>query len=101
MSSSTEVTSSDIGEMVKMFRAIANESRLMIILLLMEEKNKHVSEIANELELSVSSVSHHMSKLDDLGFVQRERRGKEVYYYLRDECIKDIIERAKSHVSGN
>ncbi len=101
MPDSTEFKIADISEMVRMFRAIANESRLMIILLLMKEKNRHVSEIAGDLDLSVSSVSHHMSKLDDLGFVRRERRGKEVYYHLRDECIKEIVERARSHVSGD
>jgi DNA-binding transcriptional ArsR family regulator len=86
--------------MVKMFRAIANESRLKILLLLIEIGSKHVSEIAEELDLSVSNVSHHMSKLDDLGFVRRERHGKEVYYYLKDACIIDIIERAIRHVNS-
>ncbi|TFF93691.1 ArsR family transcriptional regulator [Candidatus Thorarchaeota archaeon] len=98
---SAEITNrKDTERMANMFRAIANESRLRILILLMRGESTNVSEIADRIGLSVSSVSHHMSKLDDLGFVRRERRGKEVYYHLDDYCIRDIIERAEKHVSG-
>ena len=57
-------------------------------------------DIANELEMTITSVSHQLSKLKDLGFVAKEKSGKNAYYHLDDDCIRSILRRAEEHVSG-
>jgi DNA-binding transcriptional ArsR family regulator len=66
----------------------------------MQEEKIFVSDIAERTGQHISSVSHHLSKLKDLGFVKHERDGKHVYHMLDDDCIRDIMERAKEHVAG-
>ena len=90
----------EIQEITTIFKALADESRLRIILALTHRKKLCVSEIADLLGMSISSVSHHISKLEYLGFVEHQRIGKHVYHELSDKCIVDILRRAKTHVHG-
>jgi len=84
----------------RLFSALNDESRVRIVYLLMQEERIFVSEIAERTGQHISSVSHHLRILKDLGFVRHEREGKHVYHMLDDECIRDIMERAKEHVAG-
>lgn len=96
-----EVDLTKVREMVMVFKALADESRLRVIEILMNQTQLCVSDIANELGLTTSSVSHHLGLLTKLGFVTYERDGKYIYYRLSDECIKDIIQRVSDHVRGS
>ncbi|UCH04620.1 MAG: winged helix-turn-helix transcriptional regulator [Candidatus Thorarchaeota archaeon] len=91
---------SDTQNLVRIFRALTDESRLRIVHVLMNVDRISVSEIASELEQHISNVSHHLRILRDLGFVKREREGKWIYHSLDDECIEDIMRRALEHVGG-
>ncbi|MHA2141423.1 MAG: ArsR/SmtB family transcription factor [Candidatus Thorarchaeota archaeon] len=84
----------------RLFSALNDESRVRIVHLLMQEDRIFVSEIAERTGQHISSVSHHLRILKDLGFVKHERKGKHVYHMLDDDCIRDIMERAKEHVAG-
>ncbi|MBD3405314.1 MAG: metalloregulator ArsR/SmtB family transcription factor [Candidatus Lokiarchaeota archaeon] len=88
-------------EMALIFKALADESRLRVIGLLLRQREVCVSDIAKELGLTTSSVSHHLGLLTRLGFVDYTRDGKFVYYSVTDDCIKDIIQRVRDHVRGN
>ena len=90
----------DVNGIVNIFKALADETRVRIISLLTERESICVSDIANELEMTVTSVSHQLSKLKDLGFVAKEKSGKNAYYHLDDDCIRSILRRAEEHVSG-
>ncbi|MCK5302396.1 MAG: helix-turn-helix transcriptional regulator [Candidatus Thorarchaeota archaeon] len=91
----------DLEALVRIFKALSDQSRLRIIALLAEDRRRSVSEVANELGMSISSVSHHLSILGNLGFVGKKRNGKRVYHSLDDQCVRDILKRAIEHVSGN
>jgi DNA-binding transcriptional ArsR family regulator len=93
--------SNDLEALVRIFKALSDQSRLRIIALLAEDRRRSVSEVANELGMSISSVSHHLSILGNLGFVGKKRNGKQVYHSLDDQCVRDILKRAIEHVSGN
>jgi len=101
LSSQLRKDSSDLEALVRIFKALADQSRLRVIAILAENKKRSVSEIASELDMSISSVSHHLSILGNLGFVGRKRDGKQVYHSLDDQCVRDILKRAIEHVSGN
>jgi len=101
LSSQLNRNSNDLEALVKIFKALSDQSRLRIIALLAEDRRRSVSEVANELGMSISSVSHHLSILGNLGFVGKKRNGKQVYHSLDDQCVRDILKRAIEHVSGN
>jgi len=87
-----------LREVVRIFRSLSDESRVRIVNLLIENTRLCVSDIASSLDIPISSVSHHLRLLKDLGFVGHERDGKKVYHSLIDDCIRDILRRAIEHV---
>lgn len=90
----------EIQRVVTIFKALSDPTRLKVISALTQEKRICVSDIAQSLKMSVSRVSHHLSMLEKLGFTRHNQEGKQVYYTIDDDCIVDIMMRAKEHVSG-
>jgi DNA-binding transcriptional ArsR family regulator len=91
----------EIHDVVAMFKALSDPTRLQIISVLTQGSSICVSEIAQELNMSISRVSHHLSMLEKLGFTRHKHDGKQVYYTLDDDCIMEIMVRAQEHVRGN
>jgi ArsR family transcriptional regulator len=91
----------ELEDIVTMFKALGDPSRVKIIALLTREANLCVSGIAERLNMSISRVSHHLKLLEHLGFVKHRQEGKEVYHRIEDDCIIDIMARAQEHVRGN
>lgn len=90
----------ELGEIVTMFKALGDPSRLKVIALLTREPDLCVSDIAKKLNMSISRVSHHLKLLEHLGFVRHRQEGKQVYHSIEDDCIIDIMARAQEHVRG-
>ncbi|MGY5859730.1 MAG: metalloregulator ArsR/SmtB family transcription factor [Candidatus Thorarchaeota archaeon] len=90
----------ELGDMVTMFKALGDPSRVKVIALLTREPNLCVSDIGERLDMSTSRVSHHLKLLEHLGFVKHEQIGKKVYHRIEDDCIIDILTRAQEHVRG-
>ena len=57
-----------------------------------------VCDLANVLSMSKSSVSHQLSTLRRSGIVKCKKIGKEVYYTLDDEHIKEVFEIGLEHI---
>ena len=68
-------------DVVKTFKAIADESRLRILGML-KGKSLCVCEIAEVLGLAQSTVSRHLKILEESGLVHREKDGLWVAYSL-------------------
>ena len=90
----------ELEDIVTMFKALGDPSRVEIIALLTREANLCVSAIADRLDMSISRVSHHLKLLEHLGFVKHRQEGKQVYHRIEDDCIIDIMARAQEHVRG-
>jgi len=90
----------ELEDIVTMFKALGDPSRLKVISLLTREPDLCVSDIAKKLKMSISRVSHHLKLLEHLGFVKHKQEGKQVYHSIEDDCIIDIMARAQEHVRG-
>jgi len=79
--------------MNKVFRALANSSRLRMVRILLRGP-LNVSEISTVLGLSQSNVSHSLRKLLDAEIVIRKGRGSWAYYSLdrKNPAIEIILE---------
>jgi len=64
------------------FRALADNTRLRCLLLLLTEDSICVCEFVHTLDVSQPRVSRHLGHLRDLGIVTVQRRGQWVYYSL-------------------
>jgi hypothetical protein len=74
-------------ELLTFFKALADSNRLKIVGLL-AEKSYSVEELAELLQLKPSTVSHHLSRLSEVGLV---RAYSESYYnvYQLDRSVLD------------
>ena len=78
---------------MEFFKTLGDFTRLRIVL---ELKTKRcVGELAEELEMSHSAVSHQLNILKANGIVKSQRQGKYIYYMLQDEYLQNTIEKCK------
>lgn len=75
--------------LVRLLKAIADESRLKLLGLI-ADKERSVGEIAELLELKEPTVSHHLSKLQELGLVQPRAEGTMRFYRLNVEVLRRL-----------
>lgn len=79
------------------FKALADGTRLRLLLLLLDEDRLCVCELVHALDTHQPRISRHLAQLRDLGIVQDERRGQWVYYRLSPalpEWAHSILEAA-------
>ena len=85
---------SQISLQTKLFKGLADHSRLLILTSIME-KPKTVSEIVQITKLSQPNTSAHLACLLDCGLLQREKKGREVFYGISGKEIVAIFREAK------
>jgi len=82
-------------------KALAHESRLMIIDALYE-KDMCVSELTAMVGTDQSTVSKHLSVLKQAGIIlDRKEASNKVYYHLRVAVIRQFSEMAMTVIQGN
>jgi len=69
-------------QQAQLFKALADETRLRILLLLLKHGELCVCDLMASLESPQSSVSRHLTYLRNAGFVDGERRGVWMYYRI-------------------
>lgn len=77
----------DASELLK---ALSHESRL-VILCLLAESDKSVSELAEILDQRQPAVSQQLARLKADHLVQARRMGTHIHYSLAREEVRDII----------
>ena len=65
-------------------RALSDERRLTAVALLRRRSELCACEIQAALGVTHATVSHHMAVLEDAGMIATERRGKWIFYRLKD-----------------
>jgi DNA-binding transcriptional ArsR family regulator len=73
-------------------KALAHPVRLCIIKGLLEKGSCNVTTMQECLSIPQSTVSQHLQKLRTLGIVETDRQGLEIYYSVKDEKIKRLIQ---------
>jgi len=73
---------------IRLYRALGDESRLRILRLL-AERDRYLTELATELELSKPTVSHHLAALRSAGLVTVTQQGSLSYYTLRRDRVEE------------
>ena len=90
----SEDTLYDAAELFKIF----GDSTRIRILYSLFEKEKNVNEIAEELSMSISAISHQLRILKGSDLVKNRRSGKNIYYSLSDEHVYNILYQGIEHV---
>ncbi|MBQ8002063.1 MAG: helix-turn-helix transcriptional regulator [Clostridia bacterium] len=85
----------DLAELYKIF----GDSTRIRILYALFEKEMCVNDIAEELGMTMSAISHQLRILKQARLVKYRKEGKAVFYALADDHVKSIIEMGLEHIS--
>ena len=75
----------------KVFKALGHHSRIILVDALLQGE-RCVCELRELVGADMSTVSKHLSVLKEAGIVQDEKRGTNVYYSLRMQCVRGFLE---------
>ena len=76
-----------------MFSAMGTEARLRILRLLLSAhpEGMVVGEVAEELDIPASTLSHHLDKLKNETLVQVRREGTFLRYTANTDALQDLL----------
>jgi ArsR family transcriptional regulator len=78
-------------EVANILRALANERRLMILCQLVEYGEATVGSLVQEVGISQSALSQHLSKMRDEGIVTFRRESQTIWYRIADQRIEQLF----------
>ena len=87
----------ELFEMAELFKVFGDSTRIRILYTLFQEELR-VSDICEELGMTISAVSHQLRSLKQAKLVRCRREGKMMYHMLADDHVKTIIGMAKEHI---
>ena len=85
----------------RIIKAMAHPSRLFIVDELSRRGERCVCELTDLIGSDMSTVSRHLSILKEAGIIEDEKRGSQVYYTLRMQCVLDFFECVESVMASN
>lgn len=85
------------AEVAGAMQALAAPSRVRILGRLRDGACS-VNDLAREVAMEPSAVSHQLRLLRHLGLVVGERQGRRVVYALHDSHVADLLDQVVSHV---
>ena len=93
-----EMLGDDLFYKISDFYKILGDTTRMKILYALDKLEMCVCDIANLLKMSKSSISHQLGTLRRSGIVRCRKVGKEVYYMLDDDHVKQLFEVGIEHI---
>ena len=85
------------NRLAEFFKILGDTTRTRILFAL-DQNEMCVCDIANVLGMTKSSISHQLSLLRRSGIVKCRKEGKEVYYMLDDNHVKELFEIGIKHI---
>ena len=88
---------------VQLFKALADETRLRILSLLLSEGELCVCDLITALNLPQSTVSRHLALLRKTGWVNDRRYGVWIYYSIHKDIMaqKELISFLKKQLGNS
>jgi ArsR family transcriptional regulator len=78
--------------LVQVFKLLADQSRLKILIALAQDGELHVSALCELLTQAQPAVSHHLTLLRMSGLVGYRRNGKHNFYRLESQLVANLLE---------
>ncbi|WP_110926566.1 ArsR/SmtB family transcription factor [Bacillus massiliglaciei] len=87
----------DFTSVSKFFKVIGDENRAKIAYALCKDEELCVCDLANIIEASTATASHHLRTLYKNKIVKFRKEGKLAFYSLDDQHIKELMLIALEH----
>lgn len=86
-----------VYDLADLFKVFSDSTRIRILVALFDGE-LCVGDIARQLEMSQTAISHQLRVLKQNHLIKYRRQGKSMFYSLADEHVKTIINCATEHV---
>ena len=80
-----------VQKSLRILSKFTDNKQINIIFYLLAVEELCVCDIACLLNLSMASASHHLPKLANQNILDTRREGKIIYYFIKDEEIRDFF----------
>lgn len=87
----------ELYDLADFFKVLGDSTRSRIICAL-DESEMCVCDLAFLLNMTKSAISHQLRYLRQSNLVKNRKEGKNVFYSLADDHIKDIFEKGLEHI---
>ncbi len=92
-----EDTNENLQELSSLFKVLGDFTRLRIVHALMN-KEMCVSDIADEMDMGQSAISHQLRVLRQARLVTFRKEGKQTVYSLDDDHVYTLVQQGWEHV---
>ncbi len=92
-----DLRNQDPLSVAKIFKALADDTRIKIAYALSQEGELCVCDAANIVGCTMATASHHLRLLRNMGLAKYRKEGKLVFYSLDDDHVKQLIQLAFFH----
>lgn len=96
-----KIDRSRFEESAYILKALANETRLCVIMQLSHTKEKTVTELMEEMDCEQSLLSHHLTDMRAKGILKCRKSGKNSYYSLADRRFTNVLQCIMGCKNGN
>lgn len=93
----THLENENTSTAANMFKALADHTRMKIAYALCTEEELCVCDVANVIQSSIATASHHLRLLKNMGLAKFRKEGKLVFYSLDDDHVKQLVMLAMAH----
>lgn len=90
-------TEEELYDLAELFKVFGDSTRIRILFELFDNEIS-VGELADNLSMNQSAVSHQLKVLKQSKLIKNRRDGKSVFYSLADEHVRTIIAMGIEHI---
>ncbi|HVK03968.1 MAG TPA: metalloregulator ArsR/SmtB family transcription factor [Armatimonadaceae bacterium] len=94
----SNVTANEAYRLAEVFAALSDPTRVRMVDALARTEELCVCDLCELLGLKQSNVSHQLRLLRSLRLVKNRRAGRNVYYSLDDDHVRDLLRQGLDHV---
>lgn len=87
----SELSGQMVKELCQVFKLLADQTRLRILMYLAQAGELNVTELCERLRQSQPAVSHHLALMRVAGIIEPRRDGKHNYYSVREEHFHELM----------
>ncbi len=88
------LTGGQTESLQRLFKVLANDSRLRLLHALVKAGELCVSDLAEKVGMTQQAISNQLRRLSDAGILASRRDGLRIYYTIVDPCVPNLLDQA-------
>jgi ArsR family transcriptional regulator len=96
--SAVHLSDRQVHNLVHVFKLLADDTRMRILLYLSRTREMHVRELCKRLNQSQPAVSHHLALLREARLIAMRREGRHNFYCLKPRRFEQVVKSFRTAV---